>query len=77
MDLNLHSTRNILSDPRVVVWQYDADDALNPCGLLVAYEEDGRVCPVASDIDAFTIGSRGVRFEPLPADQVRAQPPGG
>lgn len=61
MDLNLHSTRE-LTDPRVVVWQYDSDNALNPNGLLVAYEEGGNVCPVASDFDALLIGSQGMTF---------------
>ena len=71
MDLTLHATRDLRAEPRVVVWQHDADDPLNPNGLLVAYEENDKVLPVASDIDAFTIGSRGVAFRPLPAEQLR------
>jgi hypothetical protein len=71
MELNLHSARDLLSSPRVVVWQFDTAEPMNPCGLLVAYEENGRVRPVASDIDAFLIGSRGQSFEaPMPSEQL-------
>jgi hypothetical protein len=42
---------------------------MNPRGLLIAYEEE-QVRPVASDLDAFLIGSKGVSFEPLPNEQV-------
>jgi len=42
---------------------------MNPRGLLVAYEETS-IKPVVSDLDALLIGSRGVRFEPLPAEQL-------
>ena len=34
----MHATRDLRSDPRVVVWQFDAEDPLNSNGLLVAYE---------------------------------------
>lgn len=76
MDLNLHATRDPPQPggpPRVVVWQYDAKRPLNPRGLLVALEEEEleKVNPVASDFDAFLVGSRGVNFEPLPPDQVQ------
>ena len=72
MDLNLHSAREVDPEmPRVVVLQFDPDDALNPNGLVVAYEELGKVCPVASDFDAFLIASQGVDFtQPLPPEQV-------
>ena len=33
--------------PRVVVMQHHADDPMSPRGLLIAYEEGGRVQPVA------------------------------
>uniref|UniRef100_A0A7S4MHN7 Uncharacterized protein n=1 Tax=Odontella aurita TaxID=265563 RepID=A0A7S4MHN7_9STRA len=57
-----------------VVWQPpDAcgDDPLDPRTLLVAYEERGRVLPVVSDFDCFTVGTRGVPYNrPLPPEQV-------
>ena len=56
--------------PRVVVYQYDQANAMNPRGLLVAYEENGRVQPVASDFDAFLFGSRGVAYPPTPTWQL-------
>ena len=37
-------------------------DPLQPRTLVVAYEEHGRVLPVASDFDAFLVGTRGVDF---------------
>jgi len=56
---------------RAVILQMDDSDPLRPQTLVVAYEEHGRVIPVASDFDAFLVGTRGVNFhEPLPADQV-------
>ena len=68
----LSQTRDLLTTPRVVVWQYDQHEWCNPNGLLVAYEEHGKVTPVASDIDAFTIGCRGMRMEkPLPSEQLK------
>ena len=70
MDLNLHATRDHSpSAPKAVVWQFDAERPMNPRGLLMAYEE-ATVKPVASDIDAFVVGSRGVTFDPLPEEQV-------
>ena len=68
MDANLHATRGP-SKPTAVLWQYDEDNCMNPRGLLIAYEEE-QVRPVASDLDAFLIGSKGVSFEPLPNEQV-------
>ena len=71
MDMNLHSARKVEpAQPRVVVFQYDALRPLNPRGLLVAYEEHGRVQPVASDFDAFLIGSRGLPYPPTPPWQL-------
>ena len=42
---------------------------MNPRGLLIAYEED-LILPVVSDLDPFLMGSRGLAFEPLPAEQL-------
>ena len=73
MDLNLHATRSLESEacagPKTVVWQYDVDDPMNPCSLLVAYAEE-KVLPVASDFDAFIVGSRGIAYDTLSEDQV-------
>lgn len=68
MDLNLHAVRED-THPKVVMWQFDLEKAMNPRGLLIAYEE-GQVNPVCSDFDCFLIGSKGVSFEPLPDEQV-------
>ena len=68
MDMNLHSTRGD-SSPTVVVYQYDLADPMNPNGLLVAYAEE-QVKPVVSDFDTFTVGSRGMRYEQTPKDQL-------
>jgi len=71
MDLNLQSTRTRdPAQPAVVVFQYDEAVAMNPRGLLVAYEEHGHVMPVASDFDAFLIGSRGLTYPPVPPEQI-------
>ena len=60
MDLNLYATRNG-SRPLAVIWQDDGEDPMNPVRLLVAHmEENGSVRPVASDLDAFLIGSKGM-----------------
>jgi len=66
-DLSFHATREPYK-PRVVVWQFDEEDAMNPSALLTAYAEQS-VKPVASDFDCFLIGWRGVDVEPLPAAQ--------
>eukprot|EP00931_Biecheleriopsis_adriatica_P107788 TRINITY_DN82112_c0_g1_i1.p1 TRINITY_DN82112_c0_g1~~TRINITY_DN82112_c0_g1_i1.p1 ORF type:complete len:810 (+),score=138.35 TRINITY_DN82112_c0_g1_i1:86-2515(+) len=68
MDMNLHSTRGA-SEPRVVVYQYDQADPMNPLGLLVAYAE-ASVKPVVSDFDTFTVGSKGMFYERLHPEQV-------
>mmetsp|Transcript_43460 Transcript_43460/g.63795 ORF Transcript_43460/g.63795 Transcript_43460/m.63795 type:complete len:480 (+) Transcript_43460:3-1442(+) len=68
-------------DPKAVVWQFGNDDTngdnsseqdpLCPLTLLVAYEEDGRVLPVASDFDGFLMGTRKVPYKsPLPPEQL-------
>ena len=48
----------------------DETTPLNPRGLLVAYEEQARVLPVASDFDAFLIGSSNLRYPPVPSEQL-------
>mmetsp|Transcript_304 Transcript_304/g.544 ORF Transcript_304/g.544 Transcript_304/m.544 type:complete len:856 (+) Transcript_304:135-2702(+) len=72
MDLNTHSSREGGKDgsPRTVTWQEDDCCPLDPRTLLVAYEEDCIVKPVASDFDPFLIGTRGVNFVPFPNDQM-------
>ena len=55
---------------RVVVCQIDESAPLNPRGLLVAYEEHGHVLPVASDFDAFLIGSKGLVYPPTDSEQL-------
>jgi len=67
MDMNLHAVR-WESEPNVVLYQYDIENAMNPHGLLIAYAE-ASVKPVVSDFDTFTIGSRGMSYDPLPLDQ--------
>lgn len=67
MDMNLHAVRDD-SLPKVVLWQFDEGDPMNPRGLLIAYAEQF-VKPVVSDFDTFTIGSRNMKYEPLPASQ--------
>ena len=71
MDLNMQATREGKA-PLASIWQYDVDDAMNPRGLLIAHEEAVGVKPVASDIDAFVIGSKGMAAEapPMAADQI-------
>jgi len=66
MNMNLHSARGS-SDPKVVLYQFDQLDPLNPHGLLIAYAESS-VKPVVSDFDLFTVGSKGVNFE-VPLDK--------
>lgn len=68
MDMNMHAMRED-SQPLAVIWQWDQAKPMNPRGLLVAYEED-QVRPVASDMDAFLMGSKGLDFQPLPSEQV-------
>ena len=71
MDLNLHAVRD-QQEPRAVVWQDDGTDPMNPTRLLIAHDDGESIKPVASDIDAFLIGSKGMKFaDPIPADQVK------
>merc|ERR1712194_550960 len=67
MDMNLHAVRG-KDKPPVVLYQFYLDNPMNPHGLLVAYAE-ACVKPVVSDFDTFTVGSRGMRYTPLPKDQ--------
>ena len=68
MDMNLHGVRGD-SKPRVCLFQHDLSDPMNPHGLLIAYAESS-VKPVCSDFDTFTVGSRGMKYEPTPPEQV-------
>lgn len=63
MDANLHAVRDG-KPPKVVIYQHDEGDAMNPRGLLVAYAEKF-VKPVVSDFDTFLVGSRGMRYDSL------------
>jgi len=67
MDFNLHAACG-KSTPKVVLYQMDAQNPMNPHGLLIAYAE-ALVKPVVSDFDTFTVGSRGMSYEKLPTDQ--------
>lgn len=67
MDMNLHCVRGT-SEPEVVLYQYDQDNCMNPHGLLIGYAESS-VKPVVSDFDTFTVGSKGMSYEPLAPDQ--------
>eukprot|EP00957_Ditylum_brightwellii_P170115 12948556-Ditylum_brightwellii.AAC.1 len=58
---------------QTVTWQEDDCCPLDPCTLLVLYEEDCTVKQVASAFDAFLIGSRGVNFAPIPNDQMNKE----
>lgn len=68
MDMNLHSVRGD-SRPSVCLYQHDLADPMNPLGLLIAYQEK-EVKPVVSDFDTFTVGSRGIRYDATPSEQV-------
>jgi len=68
MNMNLHAVRGN-SKPSVVLMEWDPADPMNPLGLLVAYEEE-LVKPVVSDFDTFTIGSRGMKYDPVAKDQL-------
>ncbi|CAK9077464.1 unnamed protein product, partial [Durusdinium trenchii] len=70
MDMNLNTLRDAKAQPRAVIWQHDNEDCFNPCGLLMAYEEE-KVKPVVSDFDPFVLGCAGpMNFQPLPPGQV-------
>jgi len=67
MDMNMMSSRKFDPEqPKVVVYQKDDSNPMNPRGLLVAYEEGRKVLPVASDFDAFLFGSTGVEYPAMP-----------
>ena len=71
MDLNMQAMRE-KKKPLAAIWQYDRENPMNPRGLLMAHEEEIGVRPVASDIDAFLIGSKGMEAgPPLPDDQLK------
>lgn len=67
MDMNLQALRGD-SKPKVVLYQFDQDNAMNPHGLLIAYAE-ATVKPVVSDFDTFTVGSRGMTYKRLHPEQ--------
>ena len=73
-DMNFDSLRHAPTaehDRRVVVYQHNVENAMNPKDLLLAYEEDNRVMPVVSDFDCFLVGTRSVAYsEPIPDEQV-------
>lgn len=62
--MNFECMRNYKGDgPRPVVYQLDEDLPLRPQTMVVAYEENYTVVPVASDFDCFLIGTRGVLYD--------------
>ena len=63
MEMNLHAVRS-KNRPKVVLYQYDTGNPMNPHGLLIAYAE-AMVKPVVSDFDTFTVGSSGMIYEPI------------
>lgn len=67
MDMNLHAIRD-KKPPKVVLYQYDVEDPMNPQGLLIAYAENS-VKPVVSDFDTFTVGSKGMTYDCLKEGQ--------
>jgi len=68
MDMNLHAVRGN-TQPTVVLYQHDLADPMNPLGLLIAYAE-AHVKPVCSDFDTFTVGSKGMKYEATPPQQI-------
>merc|ERR1719331_118673 len=69
MDMNLHAVRES-SEPKIVLYQNDESDCMNPRGLLIAYAEK-YVKPVVSDFDTFLVASKGVQYKSLPEDQIK------
>jgi len=69
MDMNLHAVRDD-TEPKVVLFQWDDGDPMNPRGLLIAYAEEF-VKPVVSDFDTFLVASKGVDYQPVPDDQMK------
>jgi len=73
MNLSCIRAKDKFSGPRAVVLQTSesVNSTLSPQSLVIAYEEDGNVTPVASDFDCFLVGTRGVNYvTPLSKDQV-------
>ena len=69
-DLNLQALRDRKKPPAVALWQHDHAHPMNPRTLLMAHEEK-HVRPVASDMDPFLIGWKGVAMSrPMPAEQI-------
>ena len=66
---------NASPPPRPVLYQMDDTNPYNVQELLMAYEENNTVKPVASDFDAFLVGTRRVSYDvnkdALPEDQLR------
>lgn len=67
MNANLHAVRDA-SEPKVVLFQNDESDAMNPRGLLIAYAEK-YVKPVVSDFDTYLVASKGMVYEKIPSEQ--------
>eukprot|EP00930_Biecheleria_cincta_P032164 TRINITY_DN22318_c0_g1_i1.p1 TRINITY_DN22318_c0_g1~~TRINITY_DN22318_c0_g1_i1.p1 ORF type:complete len:1340 (+),score=259.46 TRINITY_DN22318_c0_g1_i1:107-4126(+) len=68
MDMNFKSLRED-TEPKIVLFQADKEDSLNPHGLLVAYAEK-TVKPVVSDFDTFIVGNKGLLHDKLSPVQV-------
>jgi len=68
MDMNFKALRSN-TEPKIVLYQSDKQDGLNPHGLLLAYAEQS-VKPVVSDFDTFLVGQQNLAPEPLPKEQV-------
>jgi len=54
--------------PKVVLYQMDNENPMNPHSILVAYAEDD-VKPVVSDFDTFLVGSTNMSYETLEKTQ--------
>jgi hypothetical protein len=70
MDMIMQSIRDTSSQPQIVLYQLDDSQPMNPFGLVLAHAEN-TVKPVVSDLDLLTFGSKGMQFQPLPAESVR------
>jgi len=76
-NMNIQAVRNSMQQyrqsngtkDRVVLYQVDNVDPLNPHSLVMAYAEPDAVKPVVSDFDALIIGSKGMLYEPLEKQQ--------
>jgi len=74
-DMNMKATRvHPGAQRQCVLYQYgdpENNNPLCPLTLLLAYEQDGNVRPVASDFDCFLVGTKGKEYtRPLPKEQV-------